>query len=151
MKIRSNVLLAAVTLAVGLTVVGSAATAVVLITQIRGDAASATGSVAVTTPNTSRATWAKLGSGLTLQNGVLSDTASAGPQMAAEVPAGTLDGTNAVFTLTNAPIASSQLVFRNGLALFPAAGDYSIAGNTITFTAGAVPQPGDALVAVYLH
>ncbi len=148
MKLFGAVLLALA----GLTA-GSAATAIVLITQIRGDAASASGSVAVTTPNTSKAAWAKLGTNLSIQNGVLNDTAGSTttPTIAAEVPSGTMDGVNTTFVLSAAPIPNSQLIFRNGLCLFPASGDYTLAGNTITFTAAAVPQPGDNLVAVYEH
>ena len=128
----------------------------VVVGQITGDTASGTGSVLVTTPNTRTAAWAKLGGGLSLANGILSDTAVAFPTPAAEVPAGIIDGNNAVFTLTNAPLANTQLIIRNGLTLFPAAGDYSITGNQITFSAtapngSAVPQPGDTLVAVYWH
>jgi len=67
----------------------------------------------------------------------------------AEIPAGTLDGANASFTLANAPNPSSSLyIYRNGLLLKSAA-DYSLSGAAITFLAGAVPQPGDALLASY--
>ncbi len=67
----------------------------------------------------------------------------------AEFPAGTLDGVNAVFTLANAPAPASSLqIFRNGL-LVKQVNDYTLLGSTLTFMAGAVPQPGDALIASY--
>ncbi len=67
----------------------------------------------------------------------------------AEVPAGTLDGSNATFSLSNVPSpASSLALFRNGLLLTQGA-DYKVSLNTIAFQAGATPQPGDILSAYY--
>jgi hypothetical protein len=67
----------------------------------------------------------------------------------AEVPGGTLDGTNAAFTLSNAPTPPASLtIFRNGLLLRPG-GDYTLSGNAVTFLSGAIPQPADALLASY--
>jgi hypothetical protein len=68
------------------------------------------------------------------------------------VPAGTLDGANATFTLPDAPNPAISLVLsRNGLTLFPGV-DYNLVGATITFLTGpagsAVPNPGDILQAV---
>ena len=66
-----------------------------------------------------------------------------------ETPGGTVDGTNAVFTLSDAPApAASLLLFRNGL-LQKAGVDYTLAGATVTFLAGSKPQPGDLLLASY--
>jgi hypothetical protein len=66
-----------------------------------------------------------------------------------EVPGGTLDGSNATFTLANTPNpASSLALFRNGL-LQKQSGDYTLSANSISFQTGAVPQPGDALLASY--
>ncbi|MBZ5607421.1 MAG: hypothetical protein LAP38_04120 [Acidobacteriia bacterium] len=66
-----------------------------------------------------------------------------------EVPSGTLDGSNAAFTLSSAPNPPASLeIFRNGLLLRPG-GDYSLSSNALTFLAGAAPQPGDALLASY--
>lgn len=67
----------------------------------------------------------------------------------AEVPAGTIDGTNATFTLANTPIAGSIKLYK-GLRM-TAGVDYTASGNTITFKPGAIPQPGDVLVADYEH
>lgn len=67
----------------------------------------------------------------------------------AETPAGMVDGTNVVFTLSAAPSPESGLsLFRNGL-LQKQGVDYTLSGNTITFVAGAAPQPGDVLTANY--
>jgi hypothetical protein len=67
----------------------------------------------------------------------------------AEIPAGTLDGVNATFTLGNTPNpSSSTAVYRNGL-LLKQTGDYSVTTNTILFVAGAIPQPTDSLLVSY--
>ena len=66
-----------------------------------------------------------------------------------EVPAGTVDGANAVFTIANAPTPSSSLhLYRNGL-LQKVGFDFSITGQAITFVTAAVPQAGDTLLASY--
>ncbi len=77
-----------------------------------------------------------------------SGTGSAG-FIDAEIPAGTLDGVNATFTLANTPSpTSSTAVFRNGL-LMKQTGDYNISTNSVTFVAGAIPQPTDSLLVSY--
>jgi hypothetical protein len=65
----------------------------------------------------------------------------------AETPGGIVDGSNNTFTLANAPTALS--LYRNGLYMSGNGFDYSFTGSTITFPAGAVPQPGDTLIANY--
>jgi len=66
-----------------------------------------------------------------------------------EVPAGTMNGTNATFTLANIPNPSTSLaLFRNGL-LLTQGGDYTLASNAITFQTGAIPQSNDVLAASY--
>ncbi|HYL39041.1 MAG TPA: hypothetical protein VEV17_24200 [Bryobacteraceae bacterium] len=67
----------------------------------------------------------------------------------AEAPGGTLDGVNATFTLMKAPNPALSLqIFRNGLLLRPG-GDFTLSANSLTFLAGAIPAPGDALFASY--
>ncbi len=67
----------------------------------------------------------------------------------AEPPAGTLNGVNAIFNLSQAPNpAGSLTVYRNGIRLQSGA-DYTASGNAITFVAGAVPQTGDVLQCSY--
>lgn len=66
----------------------------------------------------------------------------------AEVPAGTIDGTNVFFALTFTPVAGSLILTRNRLPDTPGL-QYTITGTTITY-AGA-PQIGDSLYAYYWH
>jgi hypothetical protein len=66
-----------------------------------------------------------------------------------EAPAGTLNGTNTVFTLSFTPNpVDSLLLFLNGVAQNPGA-DYSISGVTITFTVP--PVASDWMMAWYTH
>jgi hypothetical protein len=66
-----------------------------------------------------------------------------------ETPGGLADGANAMFVLAAVPNPSGSLVlYRNGV-LQKAGLDYSLAGNAIQFVPGAVPQPGDTLLAGY--
>lgn len=66
-----------------------------------------------------------------------------------EVPQGTIDGTNAVFLLTNGPNPAASLnVFLNGI-LQVSGIDYSLSSNKITFTPGSRPHLGDILQAFY--
>jgi len=67
-----------------------------------------------------------------------------------EIPGGTMDGVNATFTLANAPNPAPSLeLFRNGIEQ-QAAADYTpLTGSTVQFLSGAVPQPGDTLLAWY--
>jgi hypothetical protein len=65
----------------------------------------------------------------------------------AEVPAGVIDGVNAVFTLTNSPNPAGSLqLYKNGVYMTQGT-DYNLAGLTITYVAGAIPQAGDAHIA----
>ncbi len=67
----------------------------------------------------------------------------------AEIPAGTLNGTNNAFTLSQTPAPQASLaVYRNGLIQTPGL-DYTLLGKTMTFLSGATPQAGDALIAYY--
>ena len=69
--------------------------------------------------------------------------------MDGETPGGVVDGSNNTFTLSAPPNpASSLAVYRNGLLQNPGV-DYNAAGQTVQFVAGAVPQPGDTLLASY--
>lgn len=56
-----------------------------------------------------------------------------------ETPSGTLNGVNAVFILANTPKTGTEHVYVNGLLMDAGAGnDYTISGDTITFTFGPV-------------
>jgi hypothetical protein len=66
-----------------------------------------------------------------------------------EFPSGTMNGSNAGFTLANVPNpASAVALFRNGLLLTQGR-DYTLSSNAVTFQAGAAPQSGDILLAYY--
>jgi len=131
--------------------------------QIRGDVNSSTGSLLATLPNSTAVAWIKAGTNLSISGGALNAATSTGPTWADEVPGGTIDGTNATFTLGFAPLVNSQTIFRNGIALSVANGDYTItcSGATcnpsITFLAGSIPQPAqggqpaDFIEAKYQH
>jgi hypothetical protein len=65
----------------------------------------------------------------------------------AEVPTGTIDGSNAAFTLTNTPRPiTAMLLFQNRIFLRPNI-DYTVAGTTLTLTVP--PETGASLVAFY--
>lgn len=57
---------------------------------------------------------------------------------------GVVDGFNTVFTLANAPAANSLHLYKNGLRLRPTI-DYTIAGQTITFTSAPLVTEGNLL------
>jgi hypothetical protein len=65
-----------------------------------------------------------------------------------EVPGGTLNGVNTIFTLANTPNpGASVALYRNGLLLKQSV-DYTLSGSSVTLQAGA-PQSGDTLLASY--
>jgi hypothetical protein len=68
-----------------------------------------------------------------------------------EVPTGTINGSNATFTLASTPSAGTNVkLYLNGTYMRQGASeDYQISGTTITFNAGQIPQTGDTLVANY--
>jgi len=65
-----------------------------------------------------------------------------------EVPSGTVNGANTVFTLANAPSPAASLVlFLNGVAQRPAGVDYTLSGLTITYVTA--PLTGETHVCWY--
>jgi hypothetical protein len=66
----------------------------------------------------------------------------------AETPGGIVDGVNNTLTLAYTPLGASLMLFRNGLYMTPNF-DYTLAGSSIQFVTGAVPQAGDTLTASY--
>ncbi len=81
--------------------------------------------------------------------GVIVGEDTSGTFVDLETPAGLLNGSNLVFTLSAAPSPTNSLsLFRNGLRMSPTV-DYTVSGNTITFISGAQPQPGDILRASF--
>jgi hypothetical protein len=66
-----------------------------------------------------------------------------------EIPTGSVNSSNATFTLASMPApAASLLLYRNGL-LMRSGLDYNLSGQTITFLTASLPQTGDALLASY--
>lgn len=126
------------------------AASTISINQLRVTAPSPSGQLLAVLPGTQLFALVSIGPNCTINSSVFNCNATAiTPQ--AEVPAGTMDGVNAKFTLQFTPIVNTQLVFRNGVCYFPGAGDYTIAGNTVTFSAASIPQPGDTLIVQYWH
>jgi hypothetical protein len=69
--------------------------------------------------------------------------------MDGDSPSGLVDGSNAAFGLSAVPDPVGSLaVYRNGM-LQKAGLDYTLTGSTVQFLTGAVPQPGDTLLASY--
>jgi hypothetical protein len=73
-----------------------------------------------------------------------------------ETPSGTVNGTNAAFTLANTPVSGTEQVYVNGVLQNGGGNDYTISGATITFTSNATPsldarpQTGDVVLVSYL-
>ncbi|MGH9657269.1 MAG: hypothetical protein ACRD96_01930 [Bryobacteraceae bacterium] len=80
----------------------------------------------------------------------LASTAAPTPNFVdGQTPSGTVNGSNATFTVTNAPSpGAGLLLYRNGLVQKQGT-DYNLSGTTITFLAGTIPQTGDVLLASY--
>jgi hypothetical protein len=90
-------------------------------------------------------------------------TLGTGPQQAAagddarfptfvdeEVPSGTIDGRNTVFTLASTPAAGTLDVFLRGVRLREGtSNDYTLSGTTLTFSTRQTPRPGDNLIVKY--
>ena len=70
----------------------------------------------------------------------------------AEVPSGTINGSNDTFTLAHAPSPAGSLeLFRNGLFMTAGGVDYTLTGSTIVFGALSIPQTGDTLICWYRY
>ena len=79
-----------------------------------------------------------------------SEVLSSSNNVFGESPSGTIDGTNTNFTLANTPQAGTLRVYLNGLRQQEGAGnDYTVSGNTITFTTA--PSTGDVILADYVY
>ena len=67
-----------------------------------------------------------------------------------EIPAGNINGTNAVFTLANTPHANTESVYVNGvLQNVGALNDYTITGTGVTLNTA--PLVGDVLLVSYFR
>lgn len=108
-----------------------------------------------TTGNTLTKATLTAGAGITVTNGngsiTIATTAFTSTNFVTrEIPSGTINGSNATFTLANTPTAGTEEVFVNGILQNVGAGnDYTITGATITFLSGAIPQTGDSVLVNY--
>jgi hypothetical protein len=69
-----------------------------------------------------------------------------------EIPTGTVNGSNATFTLASTPVVGSESVYVNGILQNVGTGnDYTISGATVTFLTGAIPQTGDIVRVSYIR
>ncbi len=67
-----------------------------------------------------------------------------------QIPAGAINGTNRVFTISEPPSTSiTQMLFRSGVLQKPGS-DYTISGNVITFVPGHQPVTNDTLQFVHI-
>jgi len=82
-------------------------------------------------------------------NGTNSRVISLAGNFRKETPAGAINGTNKVFTLSTVPLVGSELLFHNGVTLEigTASEQYSISANTITMVSA--PLSTDSLMAFY--
>lgn len=110
-----------------------------------------------TTGNTLTKATLTQGTGITITNGngsitiaINTSVYTASNFVTREVPTGTINGSNATFTLANTPTAGTEEVYVNGVLQNVGAGnDYTISTNTITFQSGAIPQTGDTVLVNY--
>lgn len=65
-----------------------------------------------------------------------------------EVPSGSINDSNTIFTLANSPVTNSEQIFMNGVLQQSGGADYSISGTTVTFVAA--PSTGMRILANYL-
>jgi len=65
-----------------------------------------------------------------------------------EVPSGSMNGTNVLFTLTTTPVAESLSLFLNGISQIPSV-NYTISGPFITYAIA--PKSTDQMLALYAH
>lgn len=66
-----------------------------------------------------------------------------------EAPSGTINGSNAEFTLSQTPATDTLLLFRNGILQTGGGTDYTLSTATVTFASA--PATGDTLQAFYLY
>jgi len=74
--------------------------------------------------------------------------ATAGPKIRNEVPAGTINGTNAVFQFAAVPFPSSVQLYKNGIRLAPTV-DFTLSAQTIVLKAAQIPTAGDVILVDY--
>lgn len=77
-------------------------------------------------------------------------SSSASSTAAREAPSGVINGSNTVFTISNAPIANTLAVYLNGVLQNEiGSDDYAFSGTTITFTTA--PTSGEIILTTYYY
>lgn len=69
----------------------------------------------------------------------------------AEVPGGTLDGSNVTFILSASPSPAGSLILARNGVIQKRGEDYLLSGSTVTFQSLSIPQTGDLLQAWYRY
>jgi hypothetical protein len=116
-------------------------TGVAALTAHYGVLGNGTSAVTLVAPGTSGTCW--------ISNGASADpswqSCPGGLSFAdAEVPTGTIDGSNAAFTLAHTPNPAASLnCNKNGQIMYAGGADFTLATATITYTTGAKPKTGD--------
>lgn len=86
----------------------------------------------------------------TYQDQPVGGGSSAGATPQAEVPAGTINGTNVTFTLTKTPLPNTLNLQYNSALLIPGLGyTTAVISGVFTITLATAPEVGDALYARY--
>ena len=65
-----------------------------------------------------------------------------------EIPTGTIDGSNLIFSIASLTIAATEEIYVGAGRVFPPT-DYTLSGTTITFVSGSQPLIGDSIHASY--
>lgn len=68
-----------------------------------------------------------------------------------ETPTGTIDGSNAAFTIANTPLTGSLKLYKNGIRMTGGGVDYTLSGTTITYVAAAKPKTSGSHVCDYRY
>lgn len=69
-----------------------------------------------------------------------------------ETPSGTIDGSNAAFTLAHTPSPAGSLkLYKNGVRMKAGGVDYTLATATVTYVSGVKPLTGDSHVCDYRY
>lgn len=85
-------------------------------------------------------------------SGMLRIASNAGAVAYQETPAGTVDGTNAVFgPLTYTPSDNTSVLVMVDGVVRELTTAYTVSGSSITFTAGNIPQPGQKVFVYYVY
>jgi uncharacterized protein YoxC len=121
-----------------------------LTTTVNSNAASLTTlTTTVGSLNTSLTNLSNLVNGLAATVNALSNSGSTAVFVDAETPVGTINGTNAAFTLAHTPAPAASLsLYRNGLEQTNGI-DFTLNGAALTFVSGSIPQTSDFLAAYY--